>query len=278
MATLNGILVQGRHRRLQTGAKTVARAMQDRARRNACCEPRDDLQTVFLSNMAAAGMRDWVRPSLKRPNGRWRRTGERGVAPTARRSFFTLRARHVKQLFTEVEALANAVDKRSSRSQAHQVQRALNPKNLGGIEVPDGARSALEFLERRVEVVVQPLASIGGRPAPLGPLATARSSSTTAPILGRRLVRLSLREDGGWLRKAARRQRSRSRSSPRRTCAPDRVARLAEPEAGISRPFASMELSADRLEGGPGEARPDRSSSRARSNSAMARLSMPFAQ
>jgi hypothetical protein len=62
---------------------------------------------------------------------------------------------------------------------------------------------ALEFLERRVEVVVQPLASIGGRPAPLGPLATAsviqydRSDPSAADWFD-----LSLREDGAWLRKA----------------------------------------------------------------------------
>ena len=84
------------------------------------------------------------------------------------------------------------------------MHRALNPKNLGGIEVPDAARLALEFLERRLEIVVQPLASIGGRPAPLGPLATAsviqydRSEPSAADWFD-----LSLREDGVWLRKSA---------------------------------------------------------------------------
>jgi hypothetical protein len=62
---------------------------------------------------------------------------------------------------------------------------------------------ALEFLERRLEVVVQPLASIGGKPAPLGPLATAsiiqydRSDPSAADWF-----ELSLREDGAWLRKS----------------------------------------------------------------------------
>jgi hypothetical protein len=51
---------------------------------------------------------------------------------------------------------------------------------------------------------VQPLASIGGRPAPLGPLATAsviqydRSDPSAADWFD-----LSLREDGAWLRKTA---------------------------------------------------------------------------
>ena len=83
--------------------------------------------------------------------------------------------------------------------------------------MPDGARLALEFLERRLEIVVQPLASIGGRPAPLGPLATAsviqydRSDPSAADWFD-----LSLREDGAWLRKS-RRGRRRRRTS-RRTC------------------------------------------------------------
>jgi len=54
-----------------------------------------------------------------------------------------MRARHVKQLFSEVEAFANAINKELGE-QAIKLHRALNPKNLGGIEVPDAARLALE--------------------------------------------------------------------------------------------------------------------------------------
>jgi hypothetical protein len=97
--------------------------------------------------------------------------------------------------------MATAINKELSQ-QAIRCQRALNPKNLGGIEVPDGAHLALEFFERRLEVVVQPLANVGGRPAPLGGLATAsviqydRSNPSGADWFD-----ISLREDGAWLKK-----------------------------------------------------------------------------
>jgi hypothetical protein len=153
--------------------------------------------------MAAAGMRDWVRTVAEKAERKMASNGRVGRRANREKELFTLRARHVKQLFSEVEALAIAINKELAE-QAIKLQRALNPKNLGGIEVPDAARLALEFLERRVEVVVQPLASIGGRPAPLGPLATAsviqydRSDPSAADWFD-----LSLREDGVWLRKAA---------------------------------------------------------------------------
>ena len=140
-------------------------------------------------------MRDWVRTVAEKAERKMAANGRVGRRVNREKDLFTLRARHVKQLFSEIEALANAVNKELAE-QAIRLQRALNPKNLGGIEVPDGARLALEFLERRLEVVVQPLASIGGRPAPLGPLATAWDSVRPLGSLGRRLVRSSLREDG----------------------------------------------------------------------------------
>jgi hypothetical protein len=153
--------------------------------------------------MAAAGMRDWVRTVAERAERKMAANGRVGRRANREKELFTLRARHVKQLFSDVETLANAINKELAE-QALRLHRALNPKNLGGIEVPDGARLALEFLERRLEIVVQPLASIGGRPAPLGPLATAsviqydRSDPSAADWFD-----LSLREDGAWLRKAA---------------------------------------------------------------------------
>ena len=147
-------------------------------------------------------MREWVRSVAEKAqkkmssNGRGIRRGNR------EKELFTLRARHVKALFAEIEALATAINKELSQ-QAIRCQRTLNPKNLGGIEVPDGAHLALEFFERRLEVVVQPLANVGGRPAPLGGLATAsviqydRSNPSAADWFD-----ISLREDGAWLKKA----------------------------------------------------------------------------
>jgi hypothetical protein len=153
--------------------------------------------------MAAAGMRDWVRTVAEKAERKMASNGRVGRRANREKELFTLRARHVKQLFAEVENLANAVNKELAE-QAIKLHRALNPKNLGGIEVPDAARLALEFLERRLEFVVQPLASIGGRPAPLGPLATAsviqydRFDPSAADWFD-----VALREDGVWLRKSA---------------------------------------------------------------------------
>ena len=109
----------------------------------------------------------------------------------------------MKSLFSEIEALSTAVNKELAE-QLLKCQRTLNPKNLGGIEVPDGARLAIEFLDRRLEVFVQPLANVGGRPAPVGPLATAsviqydRTNPSAADWFD-----IALREDGAWHRKTA---------------------------------------------------------------------------
>lgn len=152
--------------------------------------------------MAIGVMRDWVRSVAERAEKKMRSNGRVGRRANREKDLFSLRARSVKSLFTDVEALATAVNKELAEP-AIKTLRALNPKNLGGIEVPDGARLALEFLERRVEIVVQPLASIGGRPAPLGGVATAsviqydRTNPSAADWYD-----ISLREDGAWLRKA----------------------------------------------------------------------------
>jgi hypothetical protein len=148
-------------------------------------------------------MRDWVRSVAERAEKKMRSNGRVGRRANREKDLFTLRARSVKSLFSDVEALATAINKELAEP-AIKTLRALNPKNLGGIEVPDGARLALEFLERRVEIVVQPLASIGGRPAPLGGVATAsviqydRTNPSAADWYD-----ISLREDGAWLRKTA---------------------------------------------------------------------------
>jgi len=153
--------------------------------------------------MAIADMRDWVRSVAERAEKKMRSNGRIGRRVNREKDLFTLRARSVKGLFDDLEALATAVNKELAEP-AIKTHRALNPKNLGGIEVPDGARLALEFLERRVEVVLQPLGSVGGKPAPVGGLATAsviqydRSNPSGADWFD-----VSLREDGAWLRKSA---------------------------------------------------------------------------
>jgi hypothetical protein len=148
--------------------------------------------------MATADMRDWVRSVAEKAEKRMLVNGRIGRRGNREKELFTLRARHVKGLFADFEGLASAINKEISK-QAIKCQRALNPKNLGGIEVPDGARLAIEFLDRRVEIVVQPLQQVGGRPAPVGRLATAsviqydRSNPSAADWFD-----ISLREDGAW--------------------------------------------------------------------------------
>jgi hypothetical protein len=119
------------------------------------------------------------------------------------KELFAQRAQHVRALFRSLETLATGVNKEAGR-QMIVVETALNPKNLGGIDVPDGARLVLKFLERRIEVVVSPLVSIGGRPAAIGALATASVIQyDPADPAGTDWYDLSLREDGSWVKKVA---------------------------------------------------------------------------
>jgi hypothetical protein len=128
------------------------------------------------------------------------RLGRRG---NREKELFALRAQHVKALFRSLESMAAAINKEAG-SALLAVERTLNPKNLGGIEVPDGARLVLKFLERRLEVIVSPLVNIGGRPAPVGALANASVVQyDPADPAGADWYDLSLREDGSWVRKAA---------------------------------------------------------------------------
>jgi hypothetical protein len=83
----------------------------------------------------------------------------------------------------------------------HHRSAHLSAKNLGGIEVPDGARLVLKFLDRRLELVVNPLQNVGGRPAPIGGLASASIIQYDASDpTGADWFDVTLREDG-WHRK-----------------------------------------------------------------------------
>jgi hypothetical protein len=147
-------------------------------------------------------VRDWARSVAEQAQRKLAVNGRSAQRANREKELFSLRARHVKRLFSDIEGLTSAVNKELPK-QALKCQRALNPKNLGGIEVPDGARLAIEFLDRRLEIVVQPLANVGGRPAPVGPLATAsvvqydRLNPSAADWFD-----IALGEDGGWSRRA----------------------------------------------------------------------------
>ena len=85
--------------------------------------------------MAIADMRDWVRTVAERAEKKMRSNGRIGRRADREKELFSLRARSVKGLFSEFEALATAVNKELPEP-AIRTHRALNPKNLGGIEVP----------------------------------------------------------------------------------------------------------------------------------------------
>jgi hypothetical protein len=159
-------------------------------------------ETVGTTSRAAETVRDWGKDVAERA------LRKLGAQPRANRranrekELFALRAQHVRGLFTRVDALVSAVNREAS-SALIKVEKALNPKNLGGIEVPDGARLVLTFLDRRAEVVVNPLANVAGRPVPLGGLATASVIQyDSSDPSGADWFDLTLREDGAWLRKA----------------------------------------------------------------------------
>src|SRR3989442_15734578 len=115
---------------------------------------------------------DWAKEVADRALDRAARQPAWGRRGNREKELFALRAQHVRTLFRVLESLAGAVN-REAHSTLIAVEKAFNPKNLGGIEVPDGARFVLKFLERRLEVVLSPLVNIGGRPAPGGAPATA---------------------------------------------------------------------------------------------------------
>jgi hypothetical protein len=148
-------------------------------------------------------LRDWAKEMAERAVDRARTSPMAARRSNREKELFALRAQHVKALFRSIEGLAAAVNKEVGRPLL-VVERTLNPKNLGGIEVPDGARLVLKFLERRVEFVVSPLVNVGGRPAPVGALASASVIEyDPADPAGADWYDLSLREDGSWVRKTA---------------------------------------------------------------------------
>jgi len=151
----------------------------------------------------APALRDWAKAIADRALDRAAAPPRAGRRGNREKELFALRAQHVKALFRGLEVLAAAVNMEAGRPLL-QVERTLNPKNLGGIEVPDGARLVLKFLERRLEVVVSPLVNIGGRPVPVGALASASVIQyDPADPAGADWYDIALREDGTWVRKAA---------------------------------------------------------------------------
>src|SRR5437764_4049410 len=146
---------------------------------------------------------DWAKNVAERALDRAARQPAWGRRGNREKELFALRAQHVRTLFRVLETLAAAVNM-EARSTLIAVEKTLNPKNLGGIEVPDGARLVLKFLERRLEVVVSPLVNLGGRPVPVGALATASVIQyDPADPAGADWYDLLLREDGSWMRKGA---------------------------------------------------------------------------
>jgi len=146
-------------------------------------------------------LREWSKSMADRALDRARSSPVPGRRGNREKERFALRAQHVKTLFRNLETLAAAVN-REAGTPLIVLEKTLNPKNLGGIEVPDGARVALKFLDRRVEVVVSPLVNLGGRPVPVGALASASVIQyDPADPAGADWYDLSLREDGTWLRK-----------------------------------------------------------------------------
>ena len=151
----------------------------------------------------SSALREWTKEMAERALDRAHASPAPGRRGNREKERFALRAQHVKTLFRNLETLAAAVN-REAGSPLIVLEKTLNPKNLGGIEVPDGARVALKFLDRRVEVVVSPLVNLGGRPVPVGALASASVIQyDPADPAGADWYDLSLREDGVWLRKTA---------------------------------------------------------------------------
>jgi hypothetical protein len=150
-----------------------------------------------------SALREWTKEMGERALDRARASPTPGRRGNREKERFALRAQHVKTLFRNLETLVAAINKEAG-SPLLVAERTLNPKNLGGIEVPDGARLVLKFLERRLEVVVSPLVNLGGRPVPVGALASASVIQyDPADPAGADWYDLLLREDGSWVRKTA---------------------------------------------------------------------------
>jgi hypothetical protein len=165
--------------------------------------PRSEKARAAEPARGTSALREWAKEMGERALDRARASPTPGRRGNREKERFALRAQHVKTLFRSLETLVAAVNKEAG-SPLLVVERTLNPKNLGGIEVPDGARLVLKFLERRLEVVVSPLVNLGGRPVPVGALASASVIQyDPADPAGADWYDLLLREDGSWVRKTA---------------------------------------------------------------------------
>ena len=155
-----------------------------------------------LESARRSGTREWAKEMADRAAARVSAQPRFGRRGSREKELFAQRANHVRTLFRSLETMAIGVNKEAG-SQLIVVETALNPKNLGGIDVPDNARLVLKFLERRVELVLAPLVNIGGRPAAIGALATASVIQyDPADPAGTDWHDLSLREDGSWVGKS----------------------------------------------------------------------------
>src|SRR2546428_10485148 len=91
---------------------------------------------------------DWAKDVADRALDKAARQPAWGRRGNREKELFAPRAQHVPTLFRVLEALAGAVN-RGAPATLIAVEKAFNPKNLGGIEVPDGARFVRKVLERR---------------------------------------------------------------------------------------------------------------------------------
>jgi hypothetical protein len=146
-------------------------------------------------------MRDWFRSMADKALQKVEAQPRAPRRGNREKELFALRAQQVKGLFQRMEGLSQSINKEAS-STLISAQRSISAKNLGGIEVPDAARLVLKFLDRRLEVVVNPLQSVGGRPVPIGGLASASVIQYDASDpTGADWFDVTLKEDG-WHRKA----------------------------------------------------------------------------
>lgn len=145
-------------------------------------------------------MRDWFRSMADKALQKVESQPRAPRRGNREKELFALRAQQVKGLFQRMEGLSQSINKEAS-STLISAQRSISAKNLGGIEVPDAARLVLKFLDRRLEVVVNPLQTIGGRPVPIGGLASASVIQYDASDpTGADWFDVTLKEDG-WHRK-----------------------------------------------------------------------------
>jgi hypothetical protein len=165
--------------------------------------PRSEAARAAEPARSSSALREWLKEMGERALDRARASPSPGRRGNREKERFALRAQHVKALFRAVESLVAGINKEAG-SPLIVVEKALNPKNLGGIEVPDGARLVLKFVDRRLEVVVSPLVNLGGRPVPVGALASGSVIQyDPADPGGADWYDISLREDGTWIRKTA---------------------------------------------------------------------------